>query len=44
MKKLYQSPKAQVVDLTAMEKIALITDDGNTPTSDSQWVEDKRDF
>ena len=44
MKQIYEAPQVQVVNLEAMEKLALITDDGNLPSGDSQWVEDGRDF
>lgn len=39
MKKFYESPDAQVVDLAAMEKIALIDNDGDqVPSGDNQSV------
>lgn len=38
MKKFYESPDAQVVDLAAMEKIALIDNDGEPVPGGDQSV------
>ena len=46
MKKIYESPKAEVIDLIAMQQIALIEDnDGNQrPSGTSQDVSGDQDF
>lgn len=46
MKKIYESPKAEVIDLIAMQQIALIEDENghSTPGGTSQNVGGDQDF
>lgn len=46
MKKIYEAPKAEVIDLVAMQQIALIEDDNGNgkPGGISQGVGGDQDF
>lgn len=44
MKKFYESPDVQIVDLQAMEKLALIEDGDQTPEDGGQSVIPTRDW